>query len=94
MAAYFLITFLALVLVPVTLTSFSRPSKYNSIVFRRLILIYFSFLPEKSSSFCPCGPCADQRKRINSLSNTSISKKYQPTQFFDILADAKSEHTF
>jgi translocation protein SEC63 len=71
MAAYFLITFLSLVLIPMTLSLFNSSSKSLA-----------SFLPnssscrsEKTMDGCQCKPCIDHRKRVGSLLKPNLSKK-------------------
>ncbi|PPQ95847.1 hypothetical protein CVT26_015977 [Gymnopilus dilepis] len=61
MAAYFLITFLALVLVPLTISSLTKGSGGS-----------FGFLCKKIADGCQCTPCIERRKLIRKQEGGSI----------------------
>lgn len=84
MAAYFLITILALVLTPMTLSSINkRPaSMYPSCrIFTVIVSHYFLMYLETHPTVCQCQACIEQRARIAKREKSSIlalnlSKKY------------------
>lgn len=81
MAAYFIISFLALILVPLTVSSVSKSSgKANCTRIVRM-LAHCLRTGRKITGGCRCKSCLEQRARISkrergSLLNPKLSRKY------------------
>lgn len=95
MAAYFIITFLALVLVPVTLSA--APTSQSHFSSRHPFFAH-PYTGRKEINGCQCQPCIEQRKRIakleqGSLFNPKLSKKCDTT-LVSFIADTPHRSMF
>ena len=72
MAAYFIITFLALLLVPTTLAAInSSPRTFSLCITYHLSI----FLSENKQDACQCTPCTNNRRRLDRYQKGSLRAK-------------------